>query len=207
MISNSHLDTESDLWLWFTYYNHGQGVNVCMCAPLRPTLCHPVDCVACQAPLSMGFFSGKNTGVGCHFFLQGESSRPRAQTHISCIGRQFLYHWSHQGSPKVLIPALKIPRPKPQILFPTVVLLTVCSTEPWDSEEMPNLWEEGVDICTWGILASYPPFSQETAAFIAVLHIRVWSEIWLRRGVCCRNICPIVCNSGPWVRSFLDQVV
>ena len=26
---------------------------------------------ACQAPLSMGFFSGKNTGVGCHFLLQG----------------------------------------------------------------------------------------------------------------------------------------
>ena len=27
--------------------------------------------VAHQDPLSMGFFSGKNTGVGCHFFLQG----------------------------------------------------------------------------------------------------------------------------------------
>ena len=26
--------------------------------------------VACQAPLSMGF-SGKNTGVGCHFLFQG----------------------------------------------------------------------------------------------------------------------------------------
>ena len=25
--------------------------------------------VACQAPLATGF-SGKNTGVGCHFFLQ-----------------------------------------------------------------------------------------------------------------------------------------
>ena len=28
--------------------------------------------VACQAPLSMGF-SGKSTGVGCHFLLQTES--------------------------------------------------------------------------------------------------------------------------------------
>ena len=27
--------------------------------------------VAPQAPLSMGFFSGKNTGVGCHFLLEG----------------------------------------------------------------------------------------------------------------------------------------
>ena len=29
-------------------------------------------------------FAGKNTGVGCHFFLQG-SSRPRDQTHVSHI--------------------------------------------------------------------------------------------------------------------------
>ena len=27
--------------------------------------------VAREAPLSMGFFPGKNTGVGCHFLLQG----------------------------------------------------------------------------------------------------------------------------------------
>ena len=27
--------------------------------------------VACQAPLSMGFFSGKNTGMGCHFLFHG----------------------------------------------------------------------------------------------------------------------------------------
>ena len=27
--------------------------------------------VALQAPLSVGFFSGKNTGVGCHCLLQG----------------------------------------------------------------------------------------------------------------------------------------
>ena len=27
--------------------------------------------VARQAPLFMGFFSGKNPGVGCHFLLQG----------------------------------------------------------------------------------------------------------------------------------------
>ena len=26
--------------------------------------------VAYQTPLSMGFFPGKNTGVGCHFLLQ-----------------------------------------------------------------------------------------------------------------------------------------
>ena len=40
---------------------------------------------------------GKNTGVGCHFLLQGGSSQSRDQTHvscISCIGRGILYHWT-----------------------------------------------------------------------------------------------------------------
>ena len=34
-----------------------------------PTLRDPMDCVAYQAPLSMGF-PGKSTGVGCHCLLQ-----------------------------------------------------------------------------------------------------------------------------------------
>ena len=46
--------------------------------------------VACQAPLSMGFFPGKNTGVGCHFLLQGifptQGWNPRL-----LFGRQILY--------------------------------------------------------------------------------------------------------------------
>ena len=33
-------------------------------------------------------FPGKNTGVGCHFLLQG-SSQIRDRTHVSCIGRRF----------------------------------------------------------------------------------------------------------------------
>ena len=37
-------------------------------------------------------FPGKNTAVGYHFLLQ--ASRPRDQTHISCIGRQFS-PWSY----------------------------------------------------------------------------------------------------------------
>ena len=39
---------------------------------------------------------GKNTGAGCHFLLPGESSQPRAGTHISyisCIGRQASTTW------------------------------------------------------------------------------------------------------------------
>ena len=42
-------------------------------------------------------FPGKNTGVGCHFLLQG-SSWPRDWTHISCIS----YQLCHMGSPEHL---------------------------------------------------------------------------------------------------------
>ena len=40
---------------------------LCMCsvAQSHPTLCHPMDC---SPP---GSSPGKNTGVGCHFLLQG----------------------------------------------------------------------------------------------------------------------------------------
>jgi len=33
-------------------------------------------------------------------FSSGGSSQPRDRTHISCIGRQILYHLSHGGSPE-----------------------------------------------------------------------------------------------------------
>ena len=36
-------------------------------------------------------FPGKNTGVGCHFPLQGIFPTPD-QTQVSCIDRQILYH-------------------------------------------------------------------------------------------------------------------
>ena len=51
--------------------------------------------IAFQAPLSVES-SGKNTGVGCRFLLQG-IFQPRDQTCISCvfwIGWQILYHWA-----------------------------------------------------------------------------------------------------------------
>jgi len=53
--------------------------------------------LAHQAPLSMNS-PGKNTGVGCHFLLQGifltQVLNPGL---LHC--RQILYHLSHQGSP------------------------------------------------------------------------------------------------------------
>ena len=63
--------------------------------------------VACQAPLSTGFFS-KNTGVGCHFLLQGIFPIQRSNP---C-----LLHWQadslplkHQGSSKHCLLLVKLP--------------------------------------------------------------------------------------------------
>ena len=41
----------------------------------------------------------KNTGVGCHSSCR-RSSRPRDQTHGSCIDRQILYRWASRKTPR-----------------------------------------------------------------------------------------------------------
>ena len=51
--------------------------------------------VACQAPPSMGF-SGKNTGVGCHFHLQGIFPT-QGSNQVSCTAGR-LYSLSDQGT-------------------------------------------------------------------------------------------------------------
>ena len=47
-------------------------------------------------------FSDKNTGVGCHFLLQG-SSQPRDRTQLSCIVRRILYHWSTKEAQNLVL--------------------------------------------------------------------------------------------------------
>ena len=53
--------------------------------------------VACQAPLFMEFQARILEWVANSSF--GKSSQPRDQTHISCIGRQTLYHWGTREIP------------------------------------------------------------------------------------------------------------
>ena len=45
-------------------------VHVCMCAQSCPILCNPMDCSLPGSSVHR-IFPGKNTGVGCHFLLQG----------------------------------------------------------------------------------------------------------------------------------------
>ena len=54
----------------------------CLAAQSCPTLCDPTDCSPPGSSVH-GDSPGKNTGVGCHAFLQG-SSQSRDQTHVSC---------------------------------------------------------------------------------------------------------------------------
>ena len=58
------------LLVCFQMVNFGGGLVAKSC----PTLAIPWT-VACQAPLSTGFYS-KNTGVGFHFLLQGDLPDP-----------------------------------------------------------------------------------------------------------------------------------
>ena len=64
----------NDVWLlnmsgdtFLTY------ICVCSVTPLCPTLCDPMDWLQPARLLCPWDFPGKNTGVGCHFLLQGIS--------------------------------------------------------------------------------------------------------------------------------------
>ena len=48
------------------------------------TLCDPMDCSLPGSSVH-GYSPGKNTGVGCHFLLQGIF--PTLMSYVSCIGR------------------------------------------------------------------------------------------------------------------------
>ena len=64
--------------------------------------------IACQAPLSMGF-SGKNTGVACHFLLQGIFPTQELNKYLMCFlhCKQILYPLRHWRSSIFLIHLVK----------------------------------------------------------------------------------------------------
>ena len=70
-----------------------------MSAQSCPTLCDPMDCS--PSVICLWDFPGKNTGLDCHFLLQGifptQGSKPDLP---HC--RQILYYLSHQGRPNYL---------------------------------------------------------------------------------------------------------
>ena len=85
-------ESDSTEWLnWTVLY---------LVAQSRLILCNPTDCSPPGSSIH-GDSSHKNTGVGCHAFLQGifptQGSKPGLPR-----GRWILYRLSHQGSPRIL---------------------------------------------------------------------------------------------------------
>ena len=62
-----------------------------------PTLCDPMDPSRLLCPWDS---PGKNTGVGCHFLLQGIFPTQGLNPGLLHF-RQILYHLSHQESPRL----------------------------------------------------------------------------------------------------------
>ena len=73
----------------------------CLVAQLCPTPLQPHGLWPARL-LCPWDFLGKNTGVCCHFLLQGPflTQGLNTQTHVSCIGRQILYGWATREAPK-----------------------------------------------------------------------------------------------------------
>ena len=70
---------------------------MCLVTQSCLTLCNPMEPTRLLCPWNS---PGKNTGVGCHFLLQG-----LFLTQGSNLGlwhcRQILYHLNHKGSPRI----------------------------------------------------------------------------------------------------------
>ena len=85
-------------WKYFLFLRV-QFVCVCVCLAmsdyLQPHVLHPARL------LCPWDFPGKNTGVGCHVFLQGIFPTQGLNPGLPHC-RQILYPLSHQGSPRIL---------------------------------------------------------------------------------------------------------
>ena len=80
-------------------------VVLCSVSRLCPTLCNSMDCSPPGSSVD-GDSPGKNTGVGCHPFLQGIFlTQELNQGLLHC--RQIVYWLSHQESPKEWLLELK----------------------------------------------------------------------------------------------------
>ena len=77
-----------------------------MCAQSCPALCNPMCCSPPGSSVPGVFQARVLEWVAVS--LSRESSRPRDQTWVSCIGRRILYRWSHQGSPMNVLVCGKI---------------------------------------------------------------------------------------------------
>ena len=179
-------------------WKHIHCAVLCLVAQWCPTLCDPMDCSL------LGFSvhrdsPGKNTGVGCHAFLQGvfltQGSNP-GLSHCS----QILYHLSHQRSPGILewvsYPFSRdLPNPGIELGTPAFQLdslpaelpgkpntyITICKVDRqwefavWLRELKPDaLWHEG-----WGGLGGGREVQQTMAGGSVYLWL-ILVDVWQR---------------------------
>ena len=93
---------------------------------------------ACQASLSVEFFSGKNTGVGCHFLLQGIFPTQGSNPRLPC-----LLHWQADSLPTILGRSLKywqVPRSSGELIKHATSLV-------WPPGILTPKWNPGIHVC------------------------------------------------------------
>ena len=108
--------TDCLLLLCVQVIKHYESESEVALSQLCLTLCDPMDCSLPGSSVH-GTFSGKSTGVGCHFLLKGIFP-----THGSNPGlphwKKILYQLSHKGSQRIL-EWVAIPSPG-DLLYPEV---------------------------------------------------------------------------------------
>ena len=89
-------------WSWFTLLFYGYqsyGDYCCLVAKSCPTLSRLYGLQPTRL-LWPWDFPGEDTGVACHFLLQGIFSFPTEKSsHISCTGSWILYPWATREDP------------------------------------------------------------------------------------------------------------
>ena len=86
-----------------TFFLWIKKLKLIMCLVAQPclTLCDPMDCSPSGSSVH-GDSPGKNTGVGCHAFLQGIFPTQGLNPGLLYC-KWILYHLSHQGSLKMIV--------------------------------------------------------------------------------------------------------
>ena len=103
---------------------------LCLVAQSCPTLCDPMDPIACQAPLSMRILQARILEWVAYPFSSG-SSWPRSQTGISCIAGGSFTNWAIREAPQVMI----IINPKTEkALHQIINSVCVCMCECWERD-------------------------------------------------------------------------
>ena len=86
LLGKTHKSQQLGSISFLVTYHFSPAVHVCVCTQLCLTLCHLLDCSPPGS--SVHGIPGKNTGLGCHFLLQGifptQESNPRLLSPLHC---------------------------------------------------------------------------------------------------------------------------